>query len=163
MFTRILAPTDFSPTSDAALAYARALARKFGASLHLLHVFEEPLLLGAVTAEAYVPEAPEVRAALMKEARECLEHRLRPDARAEPSATSEIVTGSPARAIADYAASAGMNLIVMGTHGRGGVAHLLLGSVAERVVRMAPCPVLTVRHAAEPASSPAANPAPATT
>ena len=147
MYTRILVPTDFSPTADAALEHARALARAFGAELHLVHVFEDPLLTGAVTAEAYVPAAPEVRAALMQEARERLAHRVRAGDADALKTTTEIITGSPATAIVDHAASAGASLIVMGTHGRGGVAHLLLGSVAERVVRAAPCPVLTVRGA----------------
>ena len=156
MFTRILVPTDFSPTSDAALEYARALARKFGASLHLLHVFEDPVLMGAVTPESYVPEAPETRAAVMKGAQERLDHRLRPSDRL--SATGEIVMGSPARAVTDYAARSAIDLIVMGTHGREGIAHLLLGSIAERVVRTAPCPVLTVRQAAEAAADAATDP-----
>jgi len=145
MYSRILVPTDFSPTSDAALEHARALARAFGAELQLVHVFEDPLLSGAITAEAYVPEAPEVREALMNEAQARLAHRIRPEDQDALRATGEIITGSPASAIADHAARVGASLIVMGTHGRGGVAHLLLGSVAERVVRTARCPVLTVR------------------
>lgn len=149
MYKHILVPTDFSATSDAALEHARALASAFGSELSLVHVFEDPLLSGAVTAEAFVPEAPEVRDALMKEAQTRLTHRIRPDDRETLRATGEIITGSPATAIADHAARVGADLIVMGTHGRGGVSHLLLGSVAERVVRMAPCPVLTVRGPAE--------------
>ena len=145
MYSRILVPTDFSPTSDAALEHARALARAFSAELRLVHVFEDPLLAGAVAAEAYVPEAPGVRTALMKEAQERLTHRLRPEDREALSASGEIITGSPASAITEHAARIGASLIVMGTHGRGGMAHLLLGSVAERVVRTAACPVLTVR------------------
>ena len=145
MYSRILVPVDFGPASDAALEHARALARAFNAELHLVHVFEDPLLTGAVTAETFVPVEPETRAALMEEAQERLAHRIRPDDRETLGASGEIVTGSPASAITDHAARVGASLIVMGTHGRGGVAHLLLGSVAERVVRSAPCPVLTVR------------------
>jgi nucleotide-binding universal stress UspA family protein len=149
MYSRILVPTDFSPTSDAALEHARALAHAFGAELRLVHVFEDPLLAGAVSAEAFVPEAPEVRDALMTDAQARLADRIRPEDREAHRASGEIVTGSPAAAIAEHAAQVGASLIVMGTHGRGGVAHLLLGSVAERVVRTATCPVLTVRGPAD--------------
>jgi nucleotide-binding universal stress UspA family protein len=69
-----------------------------------------------------------------------------------------VAFGSPARTIVEYADANGFDLIVMGTHGRGGVAHLLLGSVAERVVRTARCPVLTVRDAAVPVTSIEAEP-----
>lgn len=158
MFTRILVPTDFSPASDAALVYARALAHKFGGSLFLLHVLEDPILVSAFTAETYVPEGPEVHATRMEEAQRRLAHRLRANDRSPLAVSSETVVGNPVRAVTEYAALNGISLIVMGTHGRGGMAHLLLGSVAERVVRTAPCPVLTVRQGTESAST--AEPAP---
>ncbi len=165
MFNRILVPTDFSPTSDAALDYAGVLAEKFGGTLHLLHVLEDPFMTAAAASEAYIPEAPEVRAALLRDAESRLAHRIRPSLTGYRSATSEVIMGTGAKAIVDYAAEHAMSLIVMGTHGRGGMAHLLLGSVAERVVRTAPCPVLTVREAAvrERADEPlpGAEPAPA--
>jgi nucleotide-binding universal stress UspA family protein len=142
--TRILVPTDFSEMSDAALEWAKTIAATMGASLHLLHVFEDPFVAGAFGADAYVPMAPSTRAALLEDARARLATRLTPGERARFRATTEIVTGLSAQTIVDYAAEQKIDLIVMGTHGRTGVAHLLLGSVAEKVVRIAPCPVLTV-------------------
>jgi nucleotide-binding universal stress UspA family protein len=130
MFNRILVPTDFSPASDAALDYARILAAKFGASLQLLHVIDDP------SASTFLAQA-----------RERLARTISATDRARLHATSEAFVGTPAPAIVDYATATGTGLIVMGTHGRTGLAHLLMGSVAEQVVRTAPCPVLTVRQA----------------
>ena len=141
----ILVPTDFSSTSDAALDYARALAARFGASLHLLHVIQDPFLSGPLVAEAYVTETPGVRTTIMDDAKARLAHRLTARDRDTFAAHAEVVFGRDAETIVDYAADRGVDLIVMGTHGRTGMAHLLLGSVAERVVRTAHCPVLTVR------------------
>ena len=147
MFTRILVPTDFSESSDAALTYARLLAGKFGASLHLLHVFESPFVAGGVGPEVFVDDSPAVQAELLEEAKNRLRHRVTPADQEQYGATTEIISGHSARAILDYATDRKMDLIVMGTHGRSGMAHLLMGSVAEKVVRGAPCPVLTVRRA----------------
>jgi nucleotide-binding universal stress UspA family protein len=147
MFARILVPTDFSQPSDAALAYARALAARFGASLHVLHVFESPFTAGAVSPEVFVDDSPAVQAALFDEAKNRLQHRVTARDREHHAATTEIVAGRSAPAIVNYAAERKMDLIVMGTHGRSGIAHLLMGSVAEKVVRTAPCPVMTVRRA----------------
>jgi nucleotide-binding universal stress UspA family protein len=145
MFTRILVPTDFSEPSDAALDYARVLAGRFGASLHVLHVIETP---GAMMSpEVYIADSPEVQAQLFEHAKDRLQHRVTPNDRTRHGATTEIVSGPSARSIVNYATERGMDLIVMGTHGRTGVAHLLMGSVAEKVVRDAPCPVMTVRRA----------------
>jgi universal stress protein A len=147
MFTRILVPTDFSEPSDAALQYARMVASKFGASLHLLHVFEpSPYLAGAVSAEVYVADASAIRAELMEHAKNQLAERVTAGDRERYGARTEIVTGQSASSIVKYATERHMDLIVMGTHGRSGISHLLLGSVAEHVVRAAPCPVLTVRR-----------------
>jgi nucleotide-binding universal stress UspA family protein len=96
MYGRILVPTDFSATSDAALEHARTLARALGAELQLVHVFEDPLLSGAITAETYLPVPPEARDALMTEAQERLGHRARPKDRAALRMTTEIIMGSPA-------------------------------------------------------------------
>ena len=146
--TRILVPTDFSEPSDAALEYAATLAGRLGASLHLLHVFEDPYLSGgAFAAEMYAPVPEDLREALLTEAKRELEDRLAKLEARHVEASADVYTGPTARAIADYARTHELDLIVMGTHGRGGMAHLLLGSVAERVVRTAPCPVLTVRAA----------------
>lgn len=139
-FTTIVVPTDFSYASDAALGYARMLAARFGASLHLLHVVDE----AGSWSEVYAA-IPDIRDRLSADAARRLEAMV---ACLPPpvQATSAVVCGSPVPTIVKVAESKGADLIVMGTHGRRGMGHLLLGSVAERVVRLAPCPVLTVRE-----------------
>ena len=143
--TRILVPTDFSAPSDLALEYGKTLADQFGASLHLLHVVEDPFAAGAWSSEMYVADTPQLRASLRLEAGKRLERCLPPADRDRYHATFEVITGSPASAIRDVAVDRHADLIVMGTHGRAGLTHLLLGSVAEKLVRTSPCPVLTVR------------------
>lgn len=134
---KIVFPTDFSSLSDSALAHAAALARESGGRLLIVHVQEPPLAYaggemyygvpepdtGEITRmlEAVVPPTPDV----------AYEHHL--------------LTGDPAEAIVRFAADQGADLIVMGTHGRTGLRRLLMGSVAEAVVRRAPCPVLTFK------------------
>jgi nucleotide-binding universal stress UspA family protein len=143
--TRILVPTDFSATADAALDYAFGLAERFGASLQLLHVLDDPFVFEGMSAEAYIAEAPVLRTAMLEDARGRLRHRA--TSRQNGTAVeTEVLFGHGARTIAEYALERGIDLIVMGTHGRTGFAHLMVGSVAERLVRTAPCPVLTVRH-----------------
>ena len=133
----ILVATDFGPASSAALTYGRALATSFGARLYLLHVAENFFLRPSV-ADPYVLKATVARQ---------LEQCLTADDRANREARAVLeVSDDPAETITDYARNTPVDLIVMGTHGRTGVSHLLMGSVAERVVRTAPCPVLTVRH-----------------
>jgi universal stress protein A len=144
-FTRILVPTDFSAASNAALALAKRIAATSGASLHLLHVLEDPFAAAAYAAEVYAPPPAGLRESWLERAKALLDAELTPDERANFRSTQLVVFGTPARNIVDDAAANGIDLIVMGTHGRGGVQHLLMGSVAERVVRTAPCPVLTVR------------------
>ena len=135
MFTRILVPTDFSRSSDAALGHARRLAASTGASLHVLHVVDN-VFLRTVLADPRNYEA----AALWQ-----LQQQF-PDG--DPGAILVVERSeAPADEIARYARIHSIDLIVMGTHGRGRMANLLLGSVAEKVVRTAPCPVLTVREA----------------
>ena len=146
MFTRILVPTDFSAPSGAALGYARVLADRFGASLHVLHVFESPLVAAATSAEVFVGQSPGIEAELLANAEKRLNECVTPNERTRYAATTDIVMGKPARTIVDYATRGGMDLIVMGTHGRSGAAHLFMGSVAEQVVRAAPCAVLTVHR-----------------
>ena len=146
MFTRILVPTDFSPPSNAALDYARAVATRFGASLHLLYVADDPYR-AALAAEVYVPEVEGLRDEIIASAVSRLKEQLTVADATALHATTAAIIGTPAWTIVDYAGANDIDLIVMGTHGRGGMAHLLVGSVAERVLRTAPCPVLTVRHA----------------
>jgi nucleotide-binding universal stress UspA family protein len=146
MFNRILVPTDFSPPSDAALEYARILAAKFGSSLQLLHVIDEPNASSAFVADGYAPNTENIRQGMLMQARERLAQVIKVAERTHIRVTADAVIGMPASAIVDYAAATGTSLVVMGTHGRTGLAHLLMGSVAEHVVRTAPCPVLTVRQ-----------------
>jgi nucleotide-binding universal stress UspA family protein len=157
-FSRILVPTDFSELSSVALEYGQALAERFGASLHVLHVIEDPFMLGATSSEIYVPDVPALRAALVTEAEAQLAGLLPDRVRDALHVTTEVRVGHAAPIICDVARTSPCDLVVMGTHGRTGVAHLFLGSVAEKVVRMAPCPVLTIRgeararqHGLEPA------------
>jgi nucleotide-binding universal stress UspA family protein len=134
----VLVATDFSPPSQAALTYGRALARSFGASLTLLHVSDNLFLR---------PIASDPHDLMAAKARGLDELILDDDRRALGGARTVLeVSDAPAQTIADYAKTHAIDLIVIGTHGRTGMSQLLLGSVAERVVRIAPCPVLTVRH-----------------
>ena len=139
----ILVPSDFSDCSDEALRYGLELARRFDAELHLLHVVQDPVTQ-PWAAEGFSVPLFEVVEQWQKQAVE----RLRASVPAADQArvTVACVIATPYAEILDYAAANDVDLIVMGTHGRGAVAHLLMGSVAERVVRTAPCPVLTVRH-----------------
>jgi nucleotide-binding universal stress UspA family protein len=144
--SNVLVATDFSTGADVALEYGRAFARTFGARLHVMHVVED-VTMQLVMIGASGPLAPiEIQRDLEAAARTKLEASVREDDRRELRAVPVVRTGSnAAQAIVSYAGHADIDLIILGTHGRGGVAHLLLGSVAERVVRTAPCPVLTVR------------------
>jgi nucleotide-binding universal stress UspA family protein len=133
----ILVATDFGPASAAALTYGRALARTFGARLHLLHAMENSFL------RASFADPTAYGTAMLR----TLHEQVTADDFSALKAHVVLETSdSAADAITAYAKSANIDLIVMGTNGRGAVAQLLMGSVAERVVRTAQCPVLTVKH-----------------
>ena len=143
---KILVATDFSEPSDAALAYGRELARTFGASLTVLHIADN-ILTRAYGAEGVVLADPELQREIETTAQRQVDASLFDEDRQALGAVGLVITSnSPSAAIVTYARDAAIDLIVMGTHGRGAIAQLLMGSVAERVVRIAPCPVLTVRH-----------------
>ncbi len=149
-FNRILVPVDFSAHSDLALRYATTLADRFGATVEVLHVVEDPFVSGAWSAEALAPNIPELLADLVTAARGKLADlkaaALNRGVHLTTTVLTTILTGQPADSICAYATTEKFDLIVMGTHGRRGLSHALIGSVAERVVRKAPCPVLTVRE-----------------
>ncbi len=145
-FERILVPTDFSPASDAALEYARTLARQFGSALNLVHVFEDPFTSGAFVGDGTVMMPLDLRETLLESARDQLAARHAAHVGTLPKASTDLLIGPGARRIVEHAQATHADLIVMGTHGRTGLPHLLLGSVAERVVRTASCPVLTTRE-----------------
>ena len=139
----ILVATDFSEPSAVALDYGRDLARSYGATLHVVHVIEDLLAL----------HGPEIGFAYADVQRN-IEAGVRRDLDAAMAAGGDealdvrtFITRSPSvsRAIVDYAAGHAIDLIIVGTHGRGAIQRFLIGSVAERVMRTAPCPVLTVR------------------
>jgi nucleotide-binding universal stress UspA family protein len=143
---RILVATDFSEPSEAALAYGQELARNFGASLIVLNVVGD-ILTRAYGSDGMVLADPELQREIEAAAQQQVNALpLGDDLSALGAIRVTITSNEPAAAITAYARDAAVDLIVMGTHGRGAVAHLLMGSVAEQVVRTAPCPVLTVRH-----------------
>jgi nucleotide-binding universal stress UspA family protein len=142
---RILIPTDFSKHSANALTYAAAFADKFGAELHLLHVVQELGIFIPDSVTGVPPVTPPVDV-MTAAAREALEKAIRENNLDRFKAVADVRAGAPFYEIIRYAKEKDIDLIVMGTHGRGGLVHVLLGSVTEKVVRKAPCPVLTVRH-----------------
>jgi nucleotide-binding universal stress UspA family protein len=145
--SRILVPVDFSPHSDLALRYVIPLAGRLGASVHLLHVVE-PLPALALTGESlYLPDVAELEARIMADAERQIGKSRAIVSAAGPAVTAEIASGHAAAEIVRTAGLRKCDLIVMGTHGRTGLAHMFMGSVAEKVTRVAPCPVLTVREA----------------
>jgi len=142
----ILVATDFSAPSVVALNYGRDMARAFGARLHVLHVVDDVLmhysLEGGLIGE-------DLQKDLEKAAWRDLENQITDDDRRTLAVTPVVQANvGAASGIVEYAKNNAIDLIITGTHGRGAVTHLLMGSVAERVVRIAPCPVLTV-HANE--------------
>ena len=141
-FTKILMATDFGPESDVALRSCVSLARQLGASIHLLHVVTDPMLT-VNTPELYGIDWEGLRNDIVQHSRESLETAAA--ALRDLRIATEVVVGSPAETISRRAADIGADFIVMGTHGRGGLGHLFMGSVAERVIRLASCPVMTVR------------------
>ena len=151
-FRRILVATDFAESAERALACAVQLARRHGAELILLHVYMD------------LPAYPEVTAgqveAIYEEQRGWIESALERRARSARTegllARAVLRTGSPASTVAEMARREGADLIVVGSHGRAGLDRLILGSVAERVVRLASCPVLVVKSAEAAARADAA-------
>ncbi len=139
---QILAPTDFSECSKQAVAYAYELAQAFGAKLLLLHVIEElPSYIG------FIPQGgvAMILANLERQAQLDFAEVLPEAEAAEVEVTRQAVVGYPSHEIVKVAAAEKVDLIVIATHGRTGFSHLVMGSVAERVVRTAPCPVMTIR------------------
>ena len=145
---RILVPLDFSPGSLKALDYAFSLAEKFEASLILLHVVEP-----TVYPDNYMllPQAvEEINQNLVQAARERLESVSRRRPHPRPAVELLVRLGHAHSEIPDTAQAMAADLIILGTHGHAGLKQVLLGSTAERVVRQASCPVLTVPHFGHP-------------
>lgn len=138
-----LVPIDFSESSAQAFTYAVALAKQLKARLTLLHIIQAPPLaggdMGVALPQTYLQEIEDLSRRDME--------KYRQEADSEGVDTDIIlVHGVPFQEILDTARSQQADLIVMGTHGRTGLSHVLLGSVAEKVVRLSPCPVLVTRQ-----------------
>lgn len=140
---RILVPSDFSKFSESALRYGCELAHRFEAELHVLHVVWNAMPPGSEEWGRTLQEYDDdIREAAQRDLEKlCFDPLPDPD-----RIVSVVRVGAPLPEIILYARAKDVDLIVMGTHGRTGLAHVLMGSVAEKVVRKAPCPVLTVRH-----------------
>lgn len=136
---RILFPTDFSPFSDKALPFAKSLAAEFGATLVIFHATQVPLVLPEVLPDSAIQLGPQ----LEDESRELVK-KMCADIDGV-AVEGEVRIGAAHREIAAYAAETAVDLIVIPTHGRSGLGHALFGSVSEKVVRVARCPVLTIR------------------
>ena len=144
--SRILVPTDFSPDADAAFAYALELASALAASVDLLHVVENPMAAGVWSSEMYTSEIVGLQINLVRDAKEQLRRCSPMIAGVRFGVFRHVRIGNPAAEIVEMAYERASDLIVMGTAGRTGLSHLLTGSVTERVVRTAPCPVLTLKR-----------------
>jgi nucleotide-binding universal stress UspA family protein len=144
---KILYPTDFSEYSIAALPYAVGLSEQNKSELHCLHVVDVPheelMRNGYIIPLMTLPEIP--GSEVIRLAQEHLDRFVADNVVSAKSLVKEVIAGNPFVEIIRYARCHAIDLIVMGTHGHSALASMLLGSVAEKVVRKAPCPVLTVR------------------
>jgi nucleotide-binding universal stress UspA family protein len=144
--THILVPTDLSEYADYALDYAIALAQKLQARLTLLHIIHlTPLAMGDIGVSGLVPYLEEMEADAQQRMQALLNRVQQEGLQGETA----VVQGVPFQTIVDMAGNEDVDMIVMGTHGRTGLIHALMGSVAEKVVRLAPCPVLVTRGKTE--------------
>lgn len=145
-YEKILVPVDFALHSAEAIRRAVDLAQHYSASLTLIYVYEP---LDYALPEGYALYTPEQTGRLMNDFKERLLKLQREAEALGVSVESHVLNGAAALEIVDFAREHGFDLIVMGTHGRTGLSHLLMGSVAERVLRTAHCPVLTVKASEE--------------
>ena len=143
-FKHILVPTDFSPSSSAAVALAIDLATQLDAELTLLHAWDLPVY----PYMELMLNAAEVTDSVEKAAAECLAKRLTEVQARLPRAKSMLKMGQPWQQIVAALDESKADLLIMGTHGRRGFSHAIMGSVAEKLVRLSPVPVLTVRGTA---------------
>jgi universal stress protein A len=142
MFERILVPVDFSDYSEQILDVAVEIGQKFGSEIHLLHVI--PSIDYLTPYESFL--AVDNLANLQKQIEQEVEQDMERVSQRLPMATARAIrSGIAFSEIIDYVRSHDIGLVVMGTHGRSALEHILMGSVAEKVVRRSPCPVLTVR------------------
>jgi len=142
---RILAPTDFSANSKLAVDYACALAVQNNSELHLLHVLQDIMVLAPPDPSGVYGLPANYEDKIREAAQKALAALPDQDGAGSLRVVRAMRQGAAFAEIVRYARENGIDLIVMGTHGRSGLAHVLLGSVAEKVVRKAGCPVLTVR------------------
>ena len=142
---RVLCPTDFSEFSHKSIQYGCELARAFGAEVHLLHVLQDYNALAPATGESFAVFTDWLPQ-LTNLAREKMAHLPGPNWEPPLKVVRSTCVGGAIDEIVKYAKEHDIDVIVQSTHGRTGLKHFLMGSVAESVVRYAPCPVLTVRH-----------------
>jgi nucleotide-binding universal stress UspA family protein len=143
---RVLVATDFTGPSQTAMGYGRTLARAFGGSLHVIHVVEN-VFMRTAAGEFGVSEVDIVVESIEDAARKQLDAFVSDEDLRELNAQAVVCNATTAASgIVSYAKTNAIDLIVMGTHGGGAFSKLLTGSVAERVIRTAPCAVLTVHH-----------------
>jgi nucleotide-binding universal stress UspA family protein len=148
-FSRIICPTDFSDLSARATACGRSLAEIYKAELHLLHVVDEAYQYWAAMGPESMPIGPTPEQVMFNARQQMQRWAERHCTGLTLPIATEIVVGRPFAEIIRYAEEKKADLIVLGTHGRSGLTHMLLGSVTEKVVRRAPCAVLTVREPTE--------------
>jgi len=142
-FQKILLATDFFPPAREALHTAVELSRSYGAALTIVYVYEP---VAHTLPEGHMLYTPlQTRELMAAFERRLADVKVEAEAAGAPSVETKMLIGGAAGQITDFAATQNFDLITIGTHGRKGISHLLLGSVAERVVRTAACPVLTVR------------------
>jgi len=142
----ILCPVDYSVFSEKALTYAIELATRFQAKLYLLHVLDIRFLDVNNPELPYIPPANSISAETIDMLKSRLLKSVNEETQGKISVEAVVVQGVPFAEIIRTAKELHIDLIVIGTHGRTGLAHAVMGSVAEKVVRKAPCPVLTIRH-----------------
>lgn len=148
VFQHVLVPVDFSACSWAALRKASELTRRTGGTLDVIHAWQLPAFVPPESVVGSVGAMGEPLVDLMQANAERAMRELVERARSEgiEIADARIVLGNPAGVIVEHARAGGYDLLALGTHGRSGLSHALVGSVAEKVVRLSPVPVLTVRH-----------------
>ncbi len=142
MFKKILCPVDFSEFTKDVIAYAADISKQYGAELHVLHVI--PNLTYFTPYESFL--TPENLVAIEKNIQDEVDRDFGKILKnVDIDVKKAVRTGVAFVEIIDYAKAEGIDLIVMGTHGRSGIEHILIGNVAEKVVRKSPCPVMTIR------------------